>query len=85
MTAHTQAEMEDIAEQRRFLLARARGLTAYATGPLPPQYAGQRADMAAAAIELWTTLVEDGQDEAASREGREKLAALQKLVRPGTE
>jgi len=78
-------EMEDIAEQRRFLLARARGLTAYATGPLPPQYAGQRADMAAAAIELWTTLVEDGQDEAASREGREKLAALQKLVRPGTE
>lgn len=73
-------QAEDIAEQRRFLLARARGLTAYASGPLPPQYAGQRAEMAAAAVELWKLLIEDGQDEAATREAREKLATLQTLV-----
>jgi hypothetical protein len=78
-------EAEDIAEQRRFLLARARGLTAYASGPLPSQYAGQRSEMVAAAVELWKLLIEDGEDEAAVREAREKLAALQQATAAGGE
>ena len=76
-------EEEDVAEQRRFLIARARGLSAYATGQLPPQYAAQRSGMAAAAIELWTRVIEDGVDAKAAAEGRELLDPLRKLVAPG--
>ncbi len=39
-------DMEDLAEQRRFLIAQARALDAYASGDLPPQYAKERPDAA---------------------------------------
>lgn len=71
-------EEDDIAEQRLFLAARARGLSAYALGPLPPQYAAQRSEMTAAAVGLWTLLVEDGGDEALVREGKGRIAELQR-------
>lgn len=73
-------EQEDIAQQRTFLIARAKGLSAYAAGPLPQQYAGQRPDMAKAAIGLWNLVIEDGQDKAAVEEGRKRLVELQKLA-----
>jgi predicted esterase len=73
-------EQDDIAEQRRFLIARARGLDAYASGKLPDQYARQRPDMARAAVELWETIVNDGQDAKAVAEGKRRIPILQKLA-----
>ena len=46
-------EQDDIAEQRKFLIARARSLDAYASSDLPAQYANERQEMLEAAINLW--------------------------------
>lgn len=73
-------EADDVAEQRRFLIARARSLDAYASGDLPPQYAGQRPDMLAAAIKLWELVVEDGQDKSAVAEAKRRLPVLKTLA-----
>jgi pimeloyl-ACP methyl ester carboxylesterase len=72
-------EADDIAEQRRFLIARARALDGYASGKLPDQYIGQRPDMIKAAIELWQNVIDDGQDAKAVAEARRRIPALQKL------
>lgn len=74
-------EADDVAEQRKFLIARARALDAYASGKLPEQYARQRPDMIKAAIELWENIIEDGQDTKAVAEAKRRIAALQKLAR----
>lgn len=71
---------QDIAEQRKFLVARARALSDYASGPLPKQYAKQRSDMAKAAINLWEQLIADGQDKAAVADGRRRISDLKKIV-----
>ncbi|MBA4015626.1 MAG: hypothetical protein C0483_00410 [Pirellula sp.] len=73
-------EMDDLAEQRKFLLAEARGLAAYATGPLAPQYEKQRAGMAGAALERWQLLLADDPDAPAGREAQQRIAELMKLV-----
>lgn len=74
-------EADDVAEQRKFLIARARALDAYASGKLPEQYARQRPDMIKAAIELWENVMEDGQDAKAVAEAKRRIPALQKLAR----
>ncbi|MEO1996974.1 MAG: hypothetical protein ABGZ17_17035 [Planctomycetaceae bacterium] len=66
----------DIAEQRRFLIARARGLDAYATGALPQQYQAQRPEMLDAAIQLWNVVLRDGQDAQATQQARRRLPLL---------
>ncbi|MDA1055117.1 MAG: hypothetical protein O3C40_32245 [Planctomycetota bacterium] len=71
---------DDVAEQRRFLIAQARGLDRYASGPLPKQYEAQRSDMANAAIQLWEQVIADGQDPQAVAEAKERLPELKKLV-----
>jgi predicted esterase len=76
-------EEDDIAEQRRFLIASARSLDAYASGPLPEQYAKQRASMAKQALELWQMVVQDGPNTPAGQEGKKRIAELQKLVDKG--
>jgi hypothetical protein len=73
-------EAEDIAEQRRALIARARGLDAYASGDLPPEYAKMRADMARAALAMWQKVLEDSPDSEAGREARKRIPALKKLA-----
>jgi hypothetical protein len=73
-------EADDIAEQRRFLVARARGLDAYASGTLPKQYLGQRADMLRAAVELWKQVLADGKDAAAAAQARERIPKLEALL-----
>lgn len=73
-------EADDLAEQRRFLLAEARGLTAYATGPLPQQYEKQRAGMAGAALERWQVLLADDPDSPAGREATTRIRELRKLL-----
>jgi pimeloyl-ACP methyl ester carboxylesterase len=69
-------EAADIAEQRRFLIARARGLDAYATGPLPQQYQAQRPEMLDAAIQLWNVVLRDAQDKQATQQARRRLPLL---------
>lgn len=73
-------EAEDIAEQRRFLIARARGVDAYASGPIPRQYQNQREAMLQAAVQLWAQVLQDGQDKAAVAEGRARIPKLQALL-----
>ena len=73
-------EADDLAEQRKFLLAEARGLAAYATGPLSPQYEKQRSGMAGAALERWQMLLADDPDSPAGREAQARIPELQKLL-----
>lgn len=73
-------EADDIAEQRKFLVARARALSAYATGDLPAQYARQRKDMLEAAINLWMLIVQDGQDAQAVADAEKRLPELKKRL-----
>lgn len=73
-------EADDIAEQRKFLIARVRALDAYASGKLPEQYAKQRPDMAKAAIALWQNVIEDGGDTKAVAEGKRRIPELNKLA-----
>jgi len=73
-------ELQDIAEQRKSLIAQARGLTAYATGPLPKQYAANRAEWAKTAVQLWAVVLQDGQDKKAVAEARDKIPELQKIA-----
>ncbi len=75
-------EQDDIAEQRRFLIARARGVDAYASGPIPQPYERQHADMLRAAIGLWQQVIADGQDAVAVAEAQERIPLLEKLL-PG--
>jgi predicted esterase len=73
-------EADDLDEQRRFLAARARAIDAYGSGPLPEQYADQRGDMLAAAINLWRQLVADNPDSPAGQEGARRIPVLEKLL-----
>jgi hypothetical protein len=71
---------EDVAQQRLFLIARARALDAYASGDLARPYEKQRPAMARAAINLWRQVIADGQDRAAAAEGAKRIPELQKLT-----
>lgn len=75
-------EAEDIAEQRRFLIAKARGVDAYASGPLPTMYEKQKSGMLNAAIQLWTAVLQDGQDQEAVAEGKRRIRALNAMLSP---
>lgn len=73
-------EADDIAEQRLMLVSRARRLSDYALGQLPPQYAPQRAKMAEAALQLWEMIIADGQDVQAVADAKTIIPKLQKLL-----
>jgi hypothetical protein len=73
-------EEEDVAEQRRFLLAQARALDAYATGPLPKEYAKMRDDLLKQALQMWETLFKDGPDTKIGKEAKARIAELEKRL-----
>jgi pimeloyl-ACP methyl ester carboxylesterase len=73
---------DDLAEQRRFLIAQARALDAYASGDLPPQYARERPAAARQAIQLWQKVLADGPDTAPGREAKKRIPALEKIAAP---
>jgi pimeloyl-ACP methyl ester carboxylesterase len=75
-------DADDLAEQRRFLIARVRALDGYASGDLPPQYAKERPDAAREAIQLWQKVLADGPDTAAGREAKKRIPALEKIAAP---
>jgi hypothetical protein len=73
-------EADDLAEQRRFLIAEARALDAYGSGPLPPQYVKMRSAMVQQAIRLWEIILKDGADTPAGKEAQKRIPQLQKLL-----
>lgn len=73
-------EKDDVAEQRRFLIARARGLDAYGSGPLPKQYVKDRAKLIKAAINYWQQVALDGGDNVATQEAKSRIPQLQKQL-----
>jgi len=75
-------EKDDLAEQRKFLIAQARALDAYATGELPKQYAPRRGEMAEAALNLWKIIVADRANTAAASQARKRIPVLEALVAP---
>ena len=72
---------DDLAEQRKFLIAGARSLDAYASGDLAAEYVKLRPEMAAAAAEMWRQIVDDGPDTEPGREGKKRIPELEKLAR----
>ncbi len=73
-------EADDIAEQRRFLIAQARSLDAYASGDLPAQYLKQRPEMLQQALERWKLIQQDGPDSPAGKEAARRIPVLEKLL-----
>ena len=73
-------EAEDVASQRRYLIAQARAVDAYAAGRLPKQYQKQKASMLNAAIRLWSQVVADGQDPDAVAEGTRRIPMLKSML-----
>jgi pimeloyl-ACP methyl ester carboxylesterase len=73
-------EADDIAEQRRFLIAQARALDAYASGELPTQYARMRPEIARQAAQLWQKVLADGPTTPLGQEARKRIPALEKLA-----
>lgn len=73
-------EAEDLNEQLRYMIATARGLDAYASGPLPAQYEKQRVDMAKEAQKLWFIIAKEKPDSPAGKEGQKRVVELQKLI-----
>jgi len=72
----TSWEQQDIAEQRRHLIAHAKCLDAYASGPLPKRYEANRREMLVRSINLWQKVLHDGKDEAAVKLAKERLPLL---------
>lgn len=73
-------EADDIAEQRKILIARARGVDAYGSGDLPEAYQKQRSSMLKAAIDLWEQVLADGQDAKAVAEAKRRIPVLTQLL-----
>ena len=71
-------EKDDLAEQRRFLIASARALTGYATGPLDAHYLKQRPDMLRQAMKFWKEIADDQPDAAVGKEAKKRIAELEK-------
>ncbi len=74
-------QTDDVNEQRRFLIARARAVDAYGSGPLPKQYEKQREAMLTAAMQLWELVLQDGQDKGAVTEAKRRIPQLKTLLK----
>lgn len=78
-------EKDDVAEQLKYLTAEARSLGDYAMKGIPEasQYAKQRPNLAKRAIELWKVVIENTPNSPAAKEGKERVAELEKLAGKG--
>lgn len=73
-------EKDDLAEQRRTLIAQAKALDAYASGDLAAQYVKLRPEMAKQAMRLWQQVLADGPTTPAGKEAAKRIPALEKLA-----
>ncbi len=69
-----------VADRRRLLLAQAKALDAYASGPLPDVYVKLRPAMAKQAMEWWYILYKDNPDGPAGQEAKKRIPELKKLL-----
>ena len=72
-------EADDIALQRRTLIAQARATDSYADGPFPKQYAAERPQVIQAALNLWQQVLADGQDAKAVEQAKQRIPILEKM------
>jgi len=75
-------EKDDVAEQRKYLIAEARWLSNYTLVGIPPKsmYEKYRPNFARNAIELWQKVAADSPDSEAAKEGRKKIVELEKIA-----
>ena len=73
-------ELKDLNERRRLLLATARALYEYTSGPLSKELERDRVAKAKEAIQLWQLIEKDGAGTKAEVEAKERIPALQKIV-----
>jgi len=74
-------EEADIAEQKKFLLAEARALDSYAHAPFPPEYAKEKPQVAAAAIQHWRKIRSLDPVSPEGEEAAKKIAELEPLAK----
>lgn len=73
-------EEEDIAEQRRVLIAEAHGLDAYASGSWPAEQTPRRLELALQAVEWWEKILEDDPESKAGKEAKLRIPELKKII-----
>jgi pimeloyl-ACP methyl ester carboxylesterase len=73
-------QADDLAEQRRFLLAQARALDAYAAGDLPREYVKKRAELARQAVALWKQVAAEYPNGPPALEAKKRIPALEKFA-----
>ena len=79
---HDLRAAEAAAEERRFLLAKAKALDAYASGDLPQQYAAQRKEMLTQAIDFWKQVeADDNFDAETIKQAKKRIPELEKLLK----
>jgi predicted esterase len=76
-------EEDDLAEQRRFLVAEARALDRYGCSSFPPQYAKERSAVLGKAIELWQQVRDDLPDSPAGKEAAQRIPELERKLSEG--
>ncbi len=76
-------EATDLAEQKKYLAAEARGLSDYVLNGIPAesQYAKAKPDMAKRALSIWELLIQDDPNSPAAAEGKKLLAELSALAK----
>lgn len=73
-------EADDIAEQWRFLVAGARSLDRYGSGPLDARYEKMRPDMLKSALELWEKVTSAKPDSPEGKEGAKRVEEIKKKL-----
>jgi predicted esterase len=73
-------EKDDLAEQRRFLMAEARALDRYGCASFPAQYAKERPAVLGKAIELWEQLRDDRPVSPEGQEAALRIPVLQRML-----
>lgn len=76
-------ELKETNERRRLILATARALSEYVSGPLPKEYEKERLPRAKEALQLWQFIEKDGAGTKAAVEAGERIPALRKIVEKG--
>jgi hypothetical protein len=73
-------ERDDLAEQRRFLVAESRALDHYGSSSFPPQYAKEQPEVLRKAIELWQLVRDDSPDSPAGKEAAQRIPELERKL-----
>ena len=73
-------EEEEAAESRQYLIARARAMDNYASGPFAKRVQYVKGSMLEYAIQLWKAVQRDGQDTAAVEQANNRIPVLEEML-----